>query len=122
MSRPKIGAVLARLQKLSYPMYCLDFTEHLNEYDSDDEGNEFQWSHPIRFEFRNGCFLNREDIPYNTNERYTAKVFWEDQSTSIDKMVEDTMRVRRARGEVMPRWSVGKMCNAADQVWYKMSR
>lgn len=115
-----IGKIFARLTRLSVPgMYRLDFTEHTNEYDSDDEGDDWQWSHSIEFEYDYRTFANLDEIPYGTSERYTGCVFWRDQSTTIAKMVTDTMRVRKARGENID-WPVHKLSNAADTVWYKM--
>lgn len=119
MSSKKIGSILARLSRIGNNEYQIDFTCHENEYDSDDEEDSWQWSHPIRFSYINEQFLNTDDIVYNTRERYTARIFWKNESRTITKMIEDTMTVRKARGEKMPEWSISKLCNAGDTVWWK---
>ncbi len=120
MSR-KIGDILARL-KLVDQTYQIDFSLHENGYDSDDEGHEWQWKCPIFFIKTGPLFLNEAEIPYDTVERYTSKIFWKDRSTSIHRMISDTMTIRKARGECMPDWvseKVSKLCEAGDNVWYK---
>ena len=119
MSSKKIGSILARLKRMNTTEYQIDFTCHENEYDSDDEENSWQWSHPIYFSYVNKMFLNTGDIPYDTREHYTARIFWKNESTTITKMIEDTMMVRKARGEPIPKWSMSKLCNAGDSVWWK---
>ena len=120
----KIGTVLARLTRLGTYLYRVDFTAHENDYDSDDEGDEWQWSHPIVFthtKTRTGdeTFANDSEIPYDTCERYTARTFWLRDSTTITKLIYDTMAIRRARGEMMPSWSLSVMAKAADAAWFK---
>lgn len=119
MSRRAIGSVYARLTELDYPYYKIDFTTHINLDDSDDEGDDWQWSHAIKFAYLDRQFLNTGEIPYNTVERYTSKTFWKDQSLSIQKMVADTFRVRKARGENTPLWGMAKVLQAAEDIWWK---
>lgn len=120
----KIGAILARLKPIGYQSsYQIDFSRHENYDDSDDEGDEWQWSHPIRFVYTNingnPLFLNTDEIPYDIVERYTSSTFWKVRSTSITRLISDTIKIRKARGESLPEWSISKMCDAADSVWYK---
>ncbi len=123
MAHKKIGSILGRLLRIGDREYQLDFTCHENEYDSDDEENSMQWSHSIRFLYssHNGTeqFLNLNEISYDTRERYTARIFWKNESTTIIKMIEDTMAVRKAKGEKIPVWSISKLCNAGYSVWWK---
>jgi hypothetical protein len=114
----KIGAILARLTPIEKGIYRIDFSMHENDYDSDDEGDEWQWRYPIRFTHEGGLFLNTE-IQYDTRERHTATIFWKDSSTSIIKMITDTLKVWKASGESVPDWPISKMCNAGDAVWFK---
>jgi hypothetical protein len=120
----KIGAILARLTPIGYQSsYQIDFSRHENYEDSDDEGNEWQWNYPIRFTYTNlngnPLFLNTDEIPYNTVERYTCATFWKSNSTTIIRLISDTFKIRKARGEPIPDWSISQMCTAGDSVWYK---
>jgi hypothetical protein len=114
-----IGAVLARLSPFGKSSYQIDFSRHENYDDSDDEGHDWQWCCTIRFEYTNNLFLNTEEIPYDTVERYTSKTFWKDRSTTIIRLISDTLAIRKARGEPLPDWSFSKMCEAGDNVWFK---
>ena len=117
----KVGSIYARVTRLDGTYYRVDFTRNENLYDSDDEGDDWQWSYPIRFsvDLLRGqhVFLNTDEIPYDTRERYTARCFWRTDSTSIPRLVCDTWAVRRARGESLPTWSLSAICKAADVAW-----
>lgn len=117
--KKKLGTISARLTELAYPEYRIDFTSYVNLYDSDDEGNDCQWSCPIRFTYLNQTFLNKDEVEYDTRERHTCKVFWAKESTTISKMVATTLMVRKARGESLPAWPLSVMCRAADDAWDK---
>lgn len=119
MARRSIGSVYARLTDLTYPNYRIDFTTHMNADDSDDEENDWQWSHAIKFAHVSRKFLNTDEIPYDTVERYTCKTFWKEQSTTIQQMVADTFRVRKARGDPIPPWPMSKVLAAAENIWWK---
>jgi hypothetical protein len=114
---PRIGAIYARITEISYPMFRMDFTRHNNAYDSDDEENERQWSHGICFSHEGGLFLNEREIPYDQRERYTCKVFWKADSTTLFQMIDDTFEVRRARKEPTPPWSRSSLHRAAEDAW-----
>lgn len=111
--------LFARITEFDYPLYRVDFTTHDNAYDSDDEEHDWQFKFPIRFSYQDGLFLNKDEIPYNTSERYTARTFWANESTTIGKMIRDTFAVRRARGETIPAWSLAQICSVADDKWYR---
>lgn len=119
----KVGSISARITELAYPYYRVDFTRHNNVWDSDDEDNESQWSYPIRFSYTRGSegmvFLNTDEIPYNTAERYTGRVFWENNSTSIVRMIQDTFVVRKARGYPDASWSLISIYVSAERAWEK---
>lgn len=122
----KIGSISARITELAYPYYRVDFTRHNHALDSDDEDNERQWSYPIRFSYTRGSegmvFLNTDEIPYDTAERYTARTFWANESTSIVRMIQDTFVVRNARGDSVPPWSLFSICRAGDVAWDRFRR
>jgi hypothetical protein len=117
----RIGSIHARITELAYPYYRVDFTRHNNVWDSDDEENDCQWSYSIRFAYENVkgamLFRNLDEIPYDTTERYTARVFWQTHSTTIMRMIQDTFAVRRARGDPLPPWSLSAICHAAEKEW-----
>lgn len=119
--RTAVGLIRARISELDYPYYRVDFTRHNNEWDSDDEEDDWQWSYSIRFFYeRRGedlIFLNTDEIEYDMRERYTAKVFRSDYSTSIVQMVRDTITVRAARGERIPPWPLSTLGLAAEAAW-----
>lgn len=120
----KIGAILARLTPIGYQSsYQIDFSRHESYEDSDDEGNDCQWNYPIRFTYTsingNPLFLNTDEIPYDMVERYTCSTFWKSNSTTIIRVISDTLKLRKARGESTPDWSISQMCTAGDYVWYK---
>lgn len=114
---PRIGAIYARITEISYPVFRIDFTRHNHSYDSDDEENERQWSHGIRFSYEEGLFLNQEEIPYNQRERYTCKIFWKEDSSTLLQMIDDTFEVRRAKNETLPPWPRSAIHRAADRAW-----
>lgn len=122
----KIGSIIGRITELAYPYYRVDFTRHNNAWDSDDEDDLWQWSHAIRFSYEHGpngmIFLNRDEISYNTAERYTGRKFWSDDSTSIVRMIQDTMMLRKARGDPLPPWSLSSVYRAGDNAWDKYRR
>ncbi len=102
----------ARLTELQFPYYKIEFTTLINL-------DARHWSHPIKFAYLDGQFLNTDEIPYNTVERYTNKTFWKDQSLSIQQVVADTFKVRKARGDSTPLSGMDKVLQAADAIWWK---
>lgn len=120
MSR-KIGSLFARITEQSYPRYQIDFTRHNGAYDSDDEENERQWSHAVSFTYENGLFLNAYEFEYDTRERYTCKIFWSSDSTTIMQLLEDTFQVRRAKKDPLPPWSLSAIQRAAELAWERRS-
>lgn len=119
--RIKVGTIRARITPMDYPYYCVDFTRHNNADDSDDEADDWQWSHSIRFSYEvekgKRVFKNEAEIPYDTRERYTNRVFWLSESSTIMRMIRDTFSVRQARGDPTPSWSIQQSCAAAEAAW-----
>lgn len=116
-----LGSIVGRITEFEYPYYRVDFTRHNNDWDSDDEQDEWQWSHSVRFSYQRVSnemlFQNTDEIPYNTLERYTGRTFWATDSTSIIRLLRDTFAIRKARGEALPPWPLSAVTAAADLAW-----